>query len=66
MFKLRVFFLLLITVQVNALSLASRGAVSMINNGFDPFKVAEELTSEEALKSLGTDMAYSGPDLRRF
>ena len=34
--------------------------MSMINNGFDPFKVAQELTSKKSLKDLGTSMLMAG------
>lgn len=43
-----------------ATGLASRGAVALINNGFDITKAAKEVTSKEALKSLAIDIVTAG------
>ena len=46
--------------QSALVGLASKGSVSLINNGFDLGKVAGDLTSKESLKGLGLNMATAG------
>ena len=46
--------------QSALVGLASKGSVSLINNGFDLSKVAGDLTSKESLKGLGLNIATAG------
>jgi len=49
-----------VMLQAGATSLASSSAVSLINNDFDLGKMVSDLTTPEALKSLGLSMAAAG------
>lgn len=46
--------------QSALVGLASKGSVSLINNGVDLGKVAGDLTSKESLKGLGLNMVTAG------